>query len=112
VEDHDVAVAKARDAGESNHLVCVHCVFQIDDSDEEVMCNNVCSLCGVTDWYCYVGRVCIIDGTRGIDGASGTDALALSLLVTHLSFFLFRKILVNIFMLMRGQVLCCLIELL
>ncbi len=87
VEDHDVAVAEAGDKRETACLVCVHCVFQIDDLDEDIMCNNVCSLCGVADRHCYVGGICILDGTGGIDGASGTDALALSLHVTHLSFF-------------------------
>ncbi len=43
VEDHDVTVAKAGDKGETAHLVRVHCVFQINDPDEGVMCNNVCS---------------------------------------------------------------------
>ncbi len=42
VEDHDVVVAKARDERETAHLVHVHCVLQIDDPDEDVMCNNVC----------------------------------------------------------------------
>ncbi len=55
VEDHDVAVAKAGDKGETARLVCVNCAFQINDSDEDVMCNNVCSWCGVADWHCYVG---------------------------------------------------------
>ncbi len=54
VEDHDVVVAEAGDKGEMAHLVRVHCVFQIDDPDEEVMCNNVCSWCGVADLDCYV----------------------------------------------------------
>ncbi len=102
VEDHDVAVAKAGDKGEMAHLVSVHCVFQIDDPDEVLMCNNVSSWCRVTDQHCYVGGICVVDGTGGIDGASGTDALALSLHVTHLSFFRFRKILGNIFYVDEG----------
>jgi hypothetical protein len=98
VEDHDLAVAKAEDKGEMAHLVRVQCVFQIDDRpDEDIMCNNVCSWCRVTDWHCYVGGIRIIDGTGGINGVSGMDALALSLHVTHLSFFRFRKILGDIF---------------
>ncbi len=43
VEDHDVVVAKAGDKRETARLVRVHCVLQIDDPDEDVMCNNVCS---------------------------------------------------------------------
>ncbi len=43
VEDHDVAVAKAGDEGKMACLVRVHCVLQIDDPDEDIMCNNVCS---------------------------------------------------------------------
>ncbi len=88
VEDHDVAVAKAGDKGKMARLVHVHCVFQINDPAEDVMCNNVSSWCGVADRrHCYVGGICIVAGSGGIDGASGTDALALSLHVTHLSFF-------------------------
>jgi hypothetical protein len=86
VEDHDVAVAKAGDKGEMARLVHVHCVFQINNLDEEVMCNNVCSWRGVADQHCYVGGTCVVGGTRGIDRASGLDALALSLHVTCLSF--------------------------
>ncbi len=97
VEDHDVAVAEAGDKGETARLVHVHCVLQINDPDEDVMCNNVCSWRGVADRYCYVGGICIVGGTGGIDGASGSDALALSLHVTHLSFLRFRKILGNVF---------------
>ncbi len=97
VEDHDVAVAKAGDKGEVACLVCVHCVLQINDSDEDVMCNNICSWRWVADWHCYVGGICIVGGTRGIDGASGLDALMLSLHVTHLIFVQFRKILGNDF---------------
>ncbi len=59
VEDHDVGVAKARDKGKTARLVCVHNVLQINDPDEDVMCNNVCSWCGVADWHCYVGGICI-----------------------------------------------------
>jgi hypothetical protein len=76
VEDHDVVVAKAGDEEEMTHLVHVHCVLKIDDPDEDVMCNNVCSWHGVTDRHCYVGGICIIGGTKGIDRASGLDALA------------------------------------
>ncbi len=97
VEDHDVAVAEAGDKGETARLVRVHCVFQINNPDEDVMCNIVCSWCEVADRHCYVGGIRAVDGTGGIDGASGMDALALSLHVTHLSFFRFRKILGNIF---------------
>ncbi len=43
VEDHDVVVAKAGDKREMACLVRVHCVLQIDDPDEDVMCNNVMS---------------------------------------------------------------------
>ena len=46
VDDHDVAVAKAGDKRETACLIRVHCVFQINDPDEDVMCNNVCSWCG------------------------------------------------------------------
>ena len=98
VEDHDVAVAKAGDKGETAHLVCVNCVLQIDDRDEDVMCNNVCSWHGVTDRHCYVGGICVVGGTRGIYGISGLDALVLSLHVTNLSFLRFRKILGGIFL--------------
>jgi hypothetical protein len=49
VEDHDVAVAKAGDERETACMVSVHCVLQIDDPDEDVMCNNVCSWHGVVD---------------------------------------------------------------
>ncbi len=93
VEDHDVVVAEAGDEGETAHLVRVHCVFQINDPAEDVMCNNVCSWCWVADQHCYVGGIRVVDGTRGIDGASRMDALALFSHVTHLSFFQFRKIL-------------------
>ncbi len=37
VEDHDVVVAEAGDKGETIRLVHVHCVFQINDPDEDVM---------------------------------------------------------------------------
>jgi hypothetical protein len=102
VEDYDVAVAKAGDKGETARLVHVHCVIQIDDPDEDIMCYNVCSWCRVAHQHCYVGGICIVDGTGGINGLSGTDALALSLHVTHLSFFRFRKILGNIFYVDEG----------
>ncbi len=55
VEDHDVAVVKAGDKGEMGRLVHVQCVFQIDDPDENIMCNNVCSWCEVADQHCHVG---------------------------------------------------------
>jgi hypothetical protein len=97
VEDHDVVVAKARDKGETACLVHVHYFLQIGDPDEDIMCNNVRSWRGVADRYCYVRGICVVGGTRGIDGASGTDAPALSSHVTHLSFLQFRKILGNIF---------------
>jgi hypothetical protein len=87
VEDHDVAVAKAGYKGEMACLIRVHCVFQIDDPDEDIMCNNVCSWCRVAARHCYVGGIRVVDGAGGIDGVSGMDALALSLHVTHLSFF-------------------------
>ncbi len=102
VEDHDVAVAEAGDKRETARLVHVHCVFQISDPNEDVMCNNVCSWCRVTDRHCYVGGICVVDGTGGINGVSGTDALVLSLHVTHLSFFQFRKILGDIFYVDEG----------
>ncbi len=102
VEDHDVAVAEAGDKGEMARLVRVHCVFQINNPDEDIMCNNVCSWCGVADRHCYVGGICVVDGTGGINRVSGTDTLALSLHVTHLSFFRFRKILGNIFYVDEG----------
>jgi hypothetical protein len=57
VEDHDVAVAEAGDKGETACLVCVHCVLQINDPEEDVMCNNVCNWHGVVDWHCYVGEI-------------------------------------------------------
>jgi hypothetical protein len=87
VEDHGVAIAEAGDKEEMAHLVRVHCVFQINDSDEDVMCNNVCSWCKAADRHCYVRGFCIIDGTGGISGVSRMDALLLSSHVTHLSFF-------------------------
>ncbi len=62
-----------------------------------IMCNNVCSWRGVVDQHCYVGGICVVCGTRGIDGMSGSDALALSLHVTHLSFLQFKKILGDVF---------------
>jgi hypothetical protein len=102
VMDHDVAVAKAGDKGEMARLIHVNCVFQINDPDEDVMCNSVCSWCRVADRHCYVGGIRVVDGTGGIDGANGTDALALSSHVTHLSFFRFRKILGNIFYIDEG----------
>ncbi len=43
VEDHDVAAAEAGGEGETACLVRAHCALQIDDPDEDVMCNNVCS---------------------------------------------------------------------
>ncbi len=43
VEDHDVVVAKVGDKREMACLVRVHCVLQINDRDEDVVCNNVCS---------------------------------------------------------------------
>jgi hypothetical protein len=102
VEDHDVVVAKAGDKGETTHLVRVHCVLQIDGPNEDVMCDNMCSWCGVTDRYCYVGGNRVVGGTRGIKGASEMDTLALSLHVTHLSFIGFKKILGDIFYVDEG----------
>jgi hypothetical protein len=49
VEDHDVAVAKAGYQSEMACMVCVHCVPQINDPDEDVMYINVCIWCGVAD---------------------------------------------------------------
>jgi hypothetical protein len=98
VEDHDVAVAQAGDKGEMARLVRVHCVLQINDQDEDVMCNNVCSWHGVADQHCYVGGIHVIGGNGGIDEGSGSDTLALSLHVTHLSFLQFRKILGGVFL--------------
>jgi hypothetical protein len=97
VQDYDVVVAKAEDEGEMARLVCVQCVFQIDDSDEDIVCNNVCIWRGVSDRRGYVGGICIIGGNRGISRMSGLVALALYLHVTHLSPLRFRKILGNIF---------------
>ncbi len=105
VEGHDVAVVKAGDEGETTRLVRVHFVLQINDPDEDVMCNNVCSWPRVADRYWYVGGIRVVGGTRVINGASGSDALVLSSHVTHLSFLRFREILGNVFTLMRGQVL-------
>jgi hypothetical protein len=85
VEDHDVVVAEAGDERETTCLVRVQCVLQINDPDEDVMCNNVCSWHGVLDRRRYVGGICVVGGNRGINGTSGLDALALSLHVTHLS---------------------------
>ncbi len=85
VEDHDVAVAKAGDKRETACLVHVQCALQINDLDEDVVCNNVCSWRGVVDWRHYVGGICIVGGFRGINEMSELDALALSLHVTHLS---------------------------
>jgi hypothetical protein len=86
VEDHDVAVAKAGDERGRTCLAFVHCVLQINEPDEDVMCNNVCSWRRVAGWRFYVGGVCVVGGTGGINEMSGSDALALSLHVTHLSF--------------------------
>ncbi len=61
------------------------------------MHDNVCSWRGVGDRRCCVGEICFVGGNRGIDGMSGSDALALSLHVTHLSLLRFKKILDNIF---------------
>ncbi len=61
------------------------------------MCNNVCSWRGVSDRRRCVGQICFIGGKRGINGTSGSNALALSLHVTHLSFLRFRKIVDKIF---------------
>jgi hypothetical protein len=66
------------------------------------MCNNVCRWCKVVDWHCYGKGVCVVGGSRGINGMSGSDALALSSHVTHLSFLRFRKILGNIFYIDEG----------
>jgi hypothetical protein len=66
------------------------------------MCNNVCSCCGVAHRHCYVGGICVLGGTRGIDGVSGLDALVLSLHVTHLTFLQFRKRLDDIFYVDEG----------
>ncbi len=49
-----------------------------------------------------LGGICVVDGTGGIDGVSGTNALVLSSHLTHLSFFRFRKILGNIFYVDEG----------
>jgi hypothetical protein len=102
VEDHDVVVAKAGDEREMARLVHVHCVLQIDDPDEDVMCNNVCSWRRVADRHCYVRGICVVGGIGGINGTSGSDALALSLHVTHLSFLRFMKILGNVFYVDEG----------
>jgi hypothetical protein len=103
VEDHDVAVAKAGDKRDTDRLVRVHCVLQVDDRDEDVMCNNVCSWHRVVDRHCYVEGICVVGGTRGIDGMSGSDALAFSSHVTHLSFLQFRKILGKVFYVDEGS---------
>jgi hypothetical protein len=103
VEDHDVVVAKAGDKRETACLVCVHCVLQIDDLDEDVMCNNVSSWHGVVDQHCYVKGICIVGGTGGINRTSGLDALVLSLHVTYLSFLRSRKILGNVFYVDEGK---------
>jgi hypothetical protein len=97
VEDHDVAVAEAGDKQETACLVRVHCILQIDYPDEDVICNNVCSWRGVVDWHCYGEGICVVGGSRGINGTSGLDTLALSLHVTYLSFLQFRKIPGNVF---------------
>jgi hypothetical protein len=98
VEDYDVAVAKAGDKREMARLVRVHCVLQINDLDEDVVCNNVCSWHGVIDRDHYVKGICILGGTRGTNGTSGSDTLTLSLHVTYLSFLRLRKILGNVFL--------------
>jgi hypothetical protein len=67
------------------------------------MCNNVCGWRGVLDWHCYGKGIRVIGGSRGIDGTSGLDALALSLHVTLLSFLQFRKILGNVFYVDEGS---------
>ncbi len=102
VKDHDVAVAEAGDERETARLVLVNYVLQIDDPDEDVRCNNVCSWRRVVDRHCYVEGIYVIGGTGGIDGTSGSEALALSSHVTHLSFLRFRKILGNVFYIDEG----------
>ncbi len=98
VEDHDVAVAKAGDKREMACLVHVQCVLQINDPDEDVVCNNsVCRWQGIVDRHRCVHGICVVGGNRGIDGTSGLDALALSLHVTHLNLLVFRKIPGDIF---------------
>jgi hypothetical protein len=86
VENHDLVVAEAGEDRETACLVCVHCVLQIDDPNEDIMCNNVCSWRGVVDRHCYVEGIRVVGGIGGINRTSGLDALALSLHVTHLSF--------------------------
>ncbi len=49
------------------------------------MHHNACSWRGVGDRCLCVGEICFVGGNRGIDGASGLDALAMSLHVTLLS---------------------------
>ncbi len=78
VEDHDVLVAKAGDKRETTRLVRVQCVLQIDDPDEDIVCDNVCRWRGVIDWRHCVRGIHVVGGNRGIDRTSGLDALALS----------------------------------
>ncbi len=70
VEDHDVAVAEAGDKWEMACLVHVDCVLQIDDLDEDFMCNNVCSWRGVADRHCCVRGNHVVGGTGSIDRTS------------------------------------------
>ncbi len=91
VEDHDVAVAEAGDEREMTCLVRVHCVLQINDPDEDIMCNNVCSWHGVVDWHCYIEGIFVVGGTGGIDGMSGLGALAFVLACDQFEFPLIHK---------------------
>jgi hypothetical protein len=102
MEDHDVVVTKAGDKRKTACLVCVQCFLHINDPDEDVMCNNVCSWQEVVDRRCCVRRICVVGGNRGIDGKCGSSALALSLHVTYLSLLRFRKILGNVFYVDEG----------
>ncbi len=61
------------------------------------MHNNVCSWRGVGDQHHCVGEIGFVGGNRGINGTSGSNALVLSLHVTHLILLQFRKKLGNIF---------------
>jgi hypothetical protein len=63
VEDHDVVVAKAGDKREMPCLVLVQCVLQIDDLDEDVVCDNVCSWWGLLTSAIMLGGFALLVAT-------------------------------------------------
>jgi hypothetical protein len=69
-EDHDDVVAKAGEKRETACLVHLHCVLHIDDPDEDVMFDNVCSWHRVVDRHCFVGGIRVVGCTGGINATS------------------------------------------